>query len=63
MPTVLILANETIAGETLLDAIRERARGGRRASTSSSRRPGRGTATSSTTRWCATRRRSASTSR
>ena len=60
MPTVLILANETIAGGALLDRIKERARGGRRASSSSSRRPSRGTATSSMTTSCATPRRSAS---
>ena len=44
MPTVLILANETIAGKALLDRIREQADRGR-GSSSSCRRRGRGTAT------------------
>ena len=60
MPNVLVLANETIGGEKLLDAIRERARQGD--AQLPRRRPAaraRGTATSSTTRRCATARRCA----
>ena len=44
MPTVLILANETIAGKALLDRIREQGEAGS-GSSSSCRRRGRVTAT------------------
>ena len=64
MANVLVLANETIGGGELLDARPRRATSrATRASTSSSRRAARATATSSTTRRCATPRRCASTSR